>query len=83
MEEPATLMNLLLFSDLHADAAAARQLMERASGFVGAGDFGNVCRHLHQCGHIHASAGQQAYIGPTPIVNTSSDGFEWVLERSI
>jgi Icc-related predicted phosphoesterase len=45
-------MKLLLFSDLHADTVAARRLVERAHDFdvvVGAGDFGNVRRHLHQC----------------------------------
>jgi uncharacterized protein len=31
------------------------------------------------CGHIHASAGQQAWIGPTPVVNAGPDGVEWLL----
>jgi predicted phosphodiesterase len=38
-------MKLLLFSDLHADATAARRLIERAQTadvLVGAGDLGNV-----------------------------------------
>jgi Icc-related predicted phosphoesterase len=42
-------MKLLLFSDLHADAAAARRLVERARGVdvvVSAGDLGNVRRNL-------------------------------------
>src|SRR5438270_13530255 len=42
-------MKLLLFSDLHADAAAARRLVERARAadvVVGAGDLGNLRRHL-------------------------------------
>lgn len=45
-------MKLLLFSDLHADAAAARHLVERfrtADVLVGAGDFGNVRRHVQVC----------------------------------
>jgi Icc-related predicted phosphoesterase len=45
-------MKLLLFSDLHADVAAARRLVERARHadvVVGAGDFGNVRRELHRC----------------------------------
>jgi Icc-related predicted phosphoesterase len=43
-------MKLLLFSDLHADGTAARSLVRRASRVdvvVGAGDFGNVRRQLH------------------------------------
>jgi Icc-related predicted phosphoesterase len=31
------------------------------------------------CGHIHASAGQEAAIGPSPVVNAGPDGFEWDL----
>lgn len=31
------------------------------------------------CGHIHASAGQQATVGPTPVVNAGPGGVEWVL----
>ena len=45
-------MKLLLFSDLHADTAAARQLVERArlaDVIIGAGDFGNVRRDLRPC----------------------------------
>lgn len=45
-------MRLLLFSDLHADAKAARNLLSRAESvdvLVGAGDFGNVRWHLHVC----------------------------------
>jgi Icc-related predicted phosphoesterase len=45
-------MNLLLFSDLHADAAAARRLVQRsrtADVVVGAGDFGNVRRDVRVC----------------------------------
>src|SRR5438132_612797 len=42
-------MKLLLFSDLHADAAAAKRLVERARNVdvvIGAGDFGNVRRDV-------------------------------------
>src|SRR5687767_6623519 len=45
-------MKLLLFSDLHADTAAARHLVERAKGVdvvIGAGDFGNMRRDLRRC----------------------------------
>jgi predicted phosphodiesterase len=45
-------MKLFLFSDLHADAAAARRLVKRsgeADVLVGAGDFGNVRRHVRVC----------------------------------
>jgi Icc-related predicted phosphoesterase len=45
-------MRLLLFSDVHADTAAARQLVERARRadvVIGAGDFGNVRRDLRRC----------------------------------
>jgi Icc-related predicted phosphoesterase len=45
-------MNLLLFSDLHADTAAARKLVERARAadvVVGAGDLGNVRRDVGAC----------------------------------
>ena len=31
------------------------------------------------CGHIHASAGQQAAIGPSPVINAGPAGVEWVL----
>lgn len=45
-------MKLLLFSDLHADAAAARRLAalaEQADVLVGAGDFGNIRRQIQVC----------------------------------
>lgn len=31
------------------------------------------------CGHIHASSGQQASIGPTTVINAGPDGIEWEL----
>jgi Icc-related predicted phosphoesterase len=52
-------MKLLLFSDLHADAAAARALVQRAATadvLVGAGDFGNLRRHLSVCVDILLTA---------------------------
>jgi Icc-related predicted phosphoesterase len=45
-------MKLLLFSDLHASADAAKRVVERARGadvVVGAGDFGNIRRMLQGC----------------------------------
>ena len=45
-------MKLLLFSDLHCDAAAARRLVERAAAadvLVGAGDFASVRRGINVC----------------------------------
>src|SRR5262245_37039631 len=45
-------VKLLLFSDLHADADAARRLVglaRHADAVVGAGDFGNVRRHVRVC----------------------------------
>ncbi|HEY7424968.1 MAG TPA: metallophosphoesterase family protein [Gemmataceae bacterium] len=45
-------MKLLLFSDLHADAAAARRLVKRARTadiIIGAGDFGNIRRGVGVC----------------------------------
>jgi Icc-related predicted phosphoesterase len=35
------------------------------------------------CGHIHASAGQQAHIGITPVINAGPDGIEWELQRPL
>jgi len=31
------------------------------------------------CGHIHGSAGQQAMLGTTPVVNAGPAGVEWEL----
>ena len=33
------------------------------------------------CGHIHASAGQQAQLGVTPVVNAGPGGIHWQLEK--
>jgi Icc-related predicted phosphoesterase len=32
------------------------------------------------CGHIHASAGQQAMLGTTPVVNAGPEGIPWKLK---
>jgi len=58
-------MKLLLFSDLHADAAAARRLAERARAvdvLVGAGDFGNVRRDVGVCVDVLRHAGKPAVL---------------------
>src|SRR4029077_11960408 len=34
------------------------------------------------CGHIHESAGRQALIGTTPVVNAGPSGIEWELSSS-
>ena len=58
-------MRLLLFSDLHADASAARRLVGRARSadvLVGAGDLGDVRRHLGVCVDILRAAGKPAVL---------------------
>lgn len=48
-------MNLLLFSDLHCDSLAAKNIAERASNvdvLVGAGDFANARRGIEVCLNI-------------------------------
>ncbi len=58
-------MKLLLFSDLHADAAAARRLVERARSadvLVGAGDFGTVRRNVGVCVDVLRAAGRPAVL---------------------
>jgi uncharacterized protein len=52
VERKRIAVKLLLFSDLHADATAARALVERARSaqvVIGAGDFGNVRRDVRTC----------------------------------
>ena len=39
-----------------------------------------LCPKLVVCGHIHASAGRQAMIGPSAVVNAGPAGVEWDLE---
>ncbi len=54
-------MKLLLFSDLHTDTTAARRLVKRARNvdiLVGAGDFGNVRRHVEVCLDMLRAAGK-------------------------
>jgi Icc-related predicted phosphoesterase len=54
-------MKLLLFSDLHANAAAARRLVERArfaDVLVGAGDFGNMRHKVAVCTEVLQSIGK-------------------------
>jgi Icc-related predicted phosphoesterase len=34
------------------------------------------------CGHIHASAGQQAHLSDTPVVNAGPNGVEWLLPET-
>jgi Icc-related predicted phosphoesterase len=58
-------MNLLLFSDLHADAAASRRLVILARGadvLVGAGDFGNVRRAVAVCIDVLKSVDKPAVL---------------------
>jgi uncharacterized protein len=58
-------MRLLLCSDLHADVAAARHLVERArmaDVIVGAGDFGNVRRDLRVLLDVLRSIGKPAIL---------------------
>lgn len=58
-------MKLLLFSDLHVDAAAARRLVEcarNADVLVGAGDFGNARRDVGVCIDILRACGKPAVL---------------------
>lgn len=45
-------MKLLLFSDLHANSSAAQRIVQQAQDVdvvIGAGDFANMRRNLHEC----------------------------------
>src|SRR5437016_3798963 len=56
-------MKLLLFSDLHADVAAAESLARRARDvdlLIGAGDLGNVRRHVQLCIDVLKTTGKPA-----------------------
>jgi Icc-related predicted phosphoesterase len=58
-------MKLLLFSDLHASASAARGLAERAASvdlLVGAGDFANVRTKIAVCIDVLRAAGKPAVL---------------------
>ncbi len=67
-------MKLLLFSDLHCDAGAARQLVERARTadlVVGAGDFGTVRRGLAKTLDV-----LRAIEAPAVVVPGNGESFE-------
>ena len=58
-------MKLLLFSDLHADVAAARHLVARARRtdvLIGAGDFGNARQNLRACLDVLRAAAKPAVL---------------------
>ena len=60
-------MKLLVFSDLHTSAEAARSLLARAAGadlLIGAGDFANQHRGLNICLDILAACGKPALLVP-------------------
>jgi Icc-related predicted phosphoesterase len=60
-------MKLLLFSDLHCDAAAARRLVTRAAlvdVLVGAGDFANVRRGIDVCIRVLRSVAKPTVLVP-------------------
>jgi Icc-related predicted phosphoesterase len=60
-------MKLLLFSDLHADTDAARHLVEMARTadvLIGAGDFGNMRREIHDCIDILQAVAKPAVLVP-------------------
>ncbi len=60
-------MKLLLFSDLHADADAARRLLSLASSadvLVGAGDFGNAHTQVGRCLDVLKASGKPAVLVP-------------------
>jgi uncharacterized protein len=60
-------MNLLLFSDLHADAHAARKLLplaRKADVLVGAGDLGNLRRDVAVCIDVLRAIDKPAVLVP-------------------
>ena len=60
-------MKLLLFSDLHCDAAAARRLVERAAAvdvLIGAGDFATVRRGIDRCIHVLRTVAKPTVLVP-------------------
>ena len=71
-------MKLLLFSDLHADATAARRLVERARAAdlaIGADDFGNVRRDVRACIDV-----LRAIDKPTVLVAGNNESTEELIE---
>lgn len=71
-------MKLLLFSDLHADLAAARRLVAMAVGvdvLVGAGDFGNLRRDVRPCLDVLRAARK-----PTVLVPGNNESTEELIE---
>jgi len=65
---------LLLFSDLHADVDAARDIVRRAPDvdiLVGAGDFGNGRRHVERCIDV-----LQSITKPTVLVAGNNESTE-------
>jgi uncharacterized protein len=67
-------MKLLLFSDLHADARAARRLLPMARAadvLVGAGDIGNLRRDVEACIDVLRALDKPAVLVPG---NNESDG---------
>ena len=60
-------MKLLLFSDLHCDADAARRIVERSNEvdvLVGAGDFANVRRGIRTCIDVLRTTDRPAVLVP-------------------
>lgn len=60
-------MKLLLFSDLHCDAAAARRIVERAPAvdvLIGAGDFASVRRGIDVCINVLRAVDKPAVLVP-------------------
>lgn len=60
-------MNLLLFSDLHADTDAAQKLVERsarADVLIGAGDFGVMRRKIRACIDVLREVSKPAILVP-------------------
>jgi len=73
-------MKLLLFSDLHQDAAAARRLVDRSRTVdvvVGAGDFANMRRGIRTCIEV-----LRAIDRPTVLVAGNNETTEELVEAS-
>ena len=73
-------MKLLLFSDLHGDVDASRQLVARSAGVdvvVGAGDFGVARRGVGRCIEV-----LRAIIRPAVLVPGNAESFEELTRAS-